>query len=537
MTAVKSEKKARRALISVSDKTNLIPLARVLRKFHIEILSTGGTLKALKEAGIAARAVEDVTGFPEILEGRVKTLHPKIHGGLLFRRDKKSHVQEARQHDIAAIDFVIVNLYPFEKVTCEKSCDLETAVENIDIGGPSMLRSAAKNFDSVTVVCDPEDYPEVIRDLEAQRGKISPALRKKLAVKVFARTAAYDRAISDFFTSRNGTAAGKEPAKHRAENPLPENLELSFRKVCDLRYGENPHQRAAYYVPASAGGKTPFRQLHGKELSYNNLLDIDGALQAIMEFDRPAACVVKHSNPCGVAEDKDPARALELAIECDLMSAFGGILAVNRPCDLRLAEMAYDKLKFFEVFIAPEFDAKALPFLTARKNVRLIEAGISARPETPDYRFIQHGLLVQDRDLPLKLHAAELDKTAHFVTETKLPGSEWEALLFAFKCVKTVKSNAIVITQGFQTVGIGAGQMSRVDAVEIACSKAGYRTEGGYLASDAFFPMPDSIEAAHKAKIKAIIQPGGSIRDGDVIAACDRYGIAMAFTGERHFRH
>ena len=524
----------RRALISVSDKNGLIPFARVLHKYKVEILSTGGTLRTLKEAGIPAKPVEEFTGFPEILEGRVKTLHPKIHGGLLYRRDKKVHRQEAERHGIEAIDLVAVNLYPFEKVTKAASVSLEKAIENIDIGGPSMLRSAAKNFEAVTVLCDPSDYSVVLEEMEKNKGEVSEEVRRHLALKVFRRTAEYDRHIAEFLAGRNGRQK-KAAAAGAAETSLPLRIEWVYQKAKDLRYGENPHQKAALYLAGE--GKRHFTSLHGKELSYNNLADIEGTLDVLREFDRPAACVVKHSNPSGISENKNIVKAMEQAIECDSLSAFGGILGINRPCSLETARAALGKLHFFEVFTAPSFDPAALKALQERKNLRLIEAGNFGDPDPLDTKVLQGGLLVQERDLPLRRRLAELKKNLHFVTREKLNPPEIEDLLFAFKCVKVVKSNAIVIALGRQTVGIGAGQMSRVDSVEIACRKAGWRAERAFLASDAFFPMPDSIEAAAEHKIRAIIQPGGSLKDADVIAACDRFGIAMAFTGERHFRH
>jgi phosphoribosylaminoimidazolecarboxamide formyltransferase / IMP cyclohydrolase len=523
-------KPIRRALISVSDKTGLIDFAKYLQKQKIEILSTGGTLKAMKEAGVPAKAVDEFTGFPEMLDGRVKTLHPKIHGGLLYRRDKKSHEKEAKAHGIEPIDLVVVNLYPFEKVTSDSSVDLETAIENIDIGGPSMLRSAAKNHDAVAVVCDPSDYNEVMRQMEEHKGAVSEDFRRVLAVKVYERTAAYDAAISSFL--------GPKLRKNEAgqNHTLAPSFNIQLKKAADLRYGENPHQAAGYYVEP---GKQPsYKQLHGKELSFNNILDMDATLEVIREFEAPAACVIKHNNPCGVAEDKNTATALEKAIECDSMSAFGGIIGINRPCDLATAQTAFDKLRFFEIFVAPSFDPKALEFLKARQNLRLMEADFNKLASTLDVKWLSSGgALIQNKDLALRQRMSEIKKNLKFVTKTKLSAAELEDMFFAFKCVKVVKSNAIVITQGRQTVGIGAGQMSRIDSVEIACRKAGYRTEGGILASDAFFPMPDSIETAHDHKIKAIIQPGGSLKDADVIAACDEFGIAMAFVGERHFKH
>ncbi|MBI3307566.1 MAG: bifunctional phosphoribosylaminoimidazolecarboxamide formyltransferase/IMP cyclohydrolase [Candidatus Omnitrophica bacterium] len=518
----------RRALISVSDKTGLPVFAKALHKLKIEILSTGGTLKALKAEGIPAIPMEEFTGFPEILEGRVKTLHPKIHGGLLYRRNKKEHVTEAKKHQIEPIDLVVVNLYPFEQVIQKEGVGLETAIENIDIGGPSMLRSAAKNFDSVTVICDPADYGQILEEIK-KNGGTTIELREKLAQKVFSRTSAYDHVIAGYLA--------RQSKKDQTEG-LPFRLDGVYDKVCDLRYGENPHQRAAFYQRTDKPPRFKFEQLHGKELSYNNYLDIEATIDILREFTEPAACIVKHNNPCGIAEDPDIAHGVSLAVECDSMSAFGGIIGINRLCDKKTAQEALDKLRFFEVFVAPSFDSGALKLLKERKNLRIITVDALEHAGGPyDLRFIKGGILLQDRDQPTPLHLDQLKKNLSFVTESKVSGSEIDDLIFAWKCVKVVKSNAIVITQGRQTVGIGAGQMSRVDSVEIACRKAGYRTDGGILASDAFFPMPDSIEEAARYKIRAIIQPGGSLRDADVIAACNRFGIAMAFTGARHFRH
>ncbi len=532
-----ASKAIKKALISVSDKTGLIPFAKFLHQKKVSILSTGGTLKALVEAGIPAVAVDEYTGFPEMMDGRVKTLHPKIHGGLLYRRDQKSHVEQAKKHGIEAIDLVVVNLYPFEKVTSNPDVELETAIENIDIGGPSMLRSAAKNHDSVAVVTEPADYARVQAEMEAHKGAVTQELRRELALKVFQRTAAYDAAISGFLG--NKLKSESAPAAAASEETLPAELKYAYVKNMDLRYGENPHQKAAFYIPASRASRGPaFKQLHGKELSFNNLLDIEATLEVMKEFEEPAACVIKHNNPCGIAENKNAAIALEKAVECDSMSAFGGIVGLNRVCDMAAAEMAFDKLKFFEVLCAPSFDPKALAFLQKRQNLRLIQFDPKTLPDQPyDCKRLSNGMLVQERNLPLPARKAMLKKNVRFVTQVRLSDTELEDLIFAFKCVKVVKSNAIVITQGRQTVGIGAGQMSRVDSVEIACSKAGYRTEGGLLASDAFFPMPDSIEVAAQHKIKGIIQPGGSLKDPDVIATCDRFKIAMALTSERHFKH
>jgi len=508
----------KRALLSVSDKTGLIPFARFLHHEKVEILSTGGTLAALKEARIPVRSVSDFTGFPEILEGRVKTLHPKIHGGILYRRDKRSHIREAREHGLQPIDLVVVNLYPFEEVT-KKKVSLETAIENIDIGGPALLRSAAKNYDSVVVVTDPADYPVVLEEMKRNGGKVSRGMRSRLAEKVFERTATYDRSIADYLKQKGETGTAF----------LPSRLDTIYEKSEVLRYGENPHQRGALYRKLSGSG-LDFKVLHGKEISFNNLLDFEATLDVLREFDRPTACVVKHTNPCGIAEGKNLTEAVEKAVACDPMSAFGGIVGLNRPCDLKTAKKIYELLNFLEIIVTVRFEAKALEFLKTRKNVRLIEVGSFTEDGPWDLRFTKFGVLLQDRD---RIERPKLKG----VTKVRLGKKELEELLFAWKCVKTVRSNAIVITQGRQTVGIGAGQMSRVDSVQIAIRKAGFRTEGGFLASDAFFPMPDSIELAEKAKIKAIIQPGGSIRDPEVIEACDRAGIAMALTGARHFRH
>lgn len=528
-----SLKPIRQALISVSDKNGLIPFVQYLDKQKVKILSTGGTLKAIRDAGVNAVPVDDYTGFPEMMDGRVKTLHPKIHGGLLYRRDKQEHADQAKKHGIEAIDLVVVNLYPFEKVTSNPSVDLETAIENIDIGGPSMLRSAAKNYDSVTVICDPNDYTRVMQDMETNKGAVSHDLKQELALKVFERTSAYDGAIFSFLSKKT-----KPQIAPQETSVMPAEIKLEYVKNTDIRYGENPHQLAAFYLPKKRAAKGPaFKQHHGKELSFNNLLDIEAAVEIIKEFEDPAVCVIKHNNPCGVAEDKSLAKALEYAVESDPLSAFGGIVGINRPCTLAIAELAFEKLKFFEVLVAPSFEADALAMMQKRQNLRLIEFEKTEPSDPYDFKVLANGLLVQQRDWPLTTRMETLKKNLNFVTSVKLGANELDDLLFAFKCVKVVKSNAIVLTQGRRTVGIGAGQMSRVDSVDIACRKAGERTQGGYMASDAFFPMPDSIEIAAKHKIKAIIQPGGSLKDPDVIAACNQFGIAMALTGERHFKH
>lgn len=519
--------KIRRTIISVSDKTGLIPFARGLRKHGVEILSTGGTLRALRKEKISAAAVSDFTQFPEILEGRVKTLHPKILGGILYRRGKKLHEKEAKAHQIFPIDLVVVNLYPFEKITKKENVSLETAIENIDIGGPALLRAAAKNYESVTVVTDPVDYEAVLGELEKHKGKTSLEFRSRLAQKVFERTSLYDHIISSFL---------KEKQAPPETSSLPAKLDVVFEKAQDLRYGENPHQRGALYRRVGKP-RFDFKVLHGKELSFNNLLDFETTVDVLREFDSIAACVVKHTNPCGAAEGKDLPEALVKAIEGDPLSAFGGIIGLNRTCDLVTAKKLYELLHFLEIVVTPKFEADALRFLKIRKNVRLIEIGKISEGGPWDMRFVKLGILLQDRDRPIRLHEKELRKKIHCVTKTKVSSNDLDELLFAWKVAKMVRSNAIVISNRHQTVGIGAGQMSRVDSMEIACRKAGFRAEGACLASDAFFPMPDSIELAGKVGIRAIIQPGGSIRDGDVIAASDNAGIAMVLTGERHFKH
>ncbi len=516
--------KIKRALLSVSDKTDLIPLARALHRQKIEILSTGGTLKVLRAAHVPARSVSEVTGFPEILEGRVKTLHPYIHGGVLYRRGKKGDEREVKRLRIPPIDMVVVNLYPFDQVT-QKKVKLETALENIDIGGPALLRAAAKNFESVVVVTDPKDYGAVIAELN--KGAVSRRLRAHLAQKVFEKVSFYDHLIASYL---------KREEDHRSVSELPKRLDVIYEKSLDLRYGENPHQRGALYRRLGRP-RFEFKILHGKELSFNNLLDIEATIDVLREFQKKAACVVKHSNPCGIAEGKTLAQAVERAIDSDSVSAFGGIVGMNSPCDAETARRLYELLKFVEVIVAPRFDSRALQIFKERKNVRLVEIGKISEGGPWDLRFTKFGVLLQDRNRPVRLHEKALRARLKWVTQTKLKKEDLDELIFAWKCAKTVRSNAIVITKNRQTVGIGAGQMSRVDSAEIACRKAGYRAEGGYLASDAFFPMPDSIELAHKAGIRAIIQPGGSIRDADVIQACNHFAIAMAFTGERHFRH
>ena len=520
--------KIKRAVISVSDKTGLIPLAKELRKFGVEIFSTGGTLALLKKNKIIVHSISELTGFPEILDGRVKTLHPKVHGGLLYLRSEKSHVREAKAHGIEPIDMVVVNLYPFRETIQKPNVTLKSAVEQIDIGGPSMLRSAAKNFESVTVICDPVDYPKVIEELKSGNGKVSAELRKQLAVKVFRHTSVYDREISRYLSEKMET---------QDEAQLPAIFDNVFIRSAPLRYGENPHQRAALYKPFGGKMRFHFKQFQGKELSYNNILDFEAAVDILREFKEPAACVVKHNNPCGISVHERITEAVSAAVDSDPLSAFGGIVGVNQTCDLALASIALQKLSFFEVLLAPNFTKDALEVLKSRKNLRVLQIDGLNDSEPYDLRFMKSGLLVQDHDQSVLNHEKKLKQNLKWVTKEKLKARETDDLIFAWKCAKVVRSNAIVLTHGKQTIGIGCGQMSRVDSVRLACMKAGTRTKGAFLASDGFFPMPDNIEVAYEHGIRAIIQPGGSIRDQDVIAACDQTGIAMALTGNRHFKH
>jgi len=543
--------KIRRAIVSVSDKTDLIPLVKELKRFKVEIFSTGGTLALLKKNKIAARSITELTGFPEILDGRVKTLHPKVHGGLLFLRSSKTQVSEAKKHGIFPIDMVVVNLYHFRETIRKPGVSLKEVVEQIDIGGPSMLRSASKNFGSVAVVSDPKDYHTVIEEIKKNEGSLSVELRRSLAVKAFRHTSAYDREISRYLSSAPFPRTGEsmDPRlKHSGavllslhsgmtESALPEVFDEVFERSEILRYGENPHQRAALYKQVGESSRFSFEQFQGKELSYNNILDFESAVDILREFKEPAACVVKHNNPSGISADPKISVALAQAIAGDPVSAFGGIVGINETCDAHLAQLVFEKLPFFEVMIAPQYTKEALEILKSRKNLRIIQIQGLYDIEPYDFRVTKSGLLLQDRDKPIWEHEAQLKKNLRWVTEKKLKPKEINHLIFAWKCAKVVRSNAIVLTKGKQTVGIGCGQMSRVDSVKLACMKAGERTRGSILASDGFFPMADNIEIAHEYGICAIIQPGGSIRDQEVIDACNNFGIAMVFTGERHFRH
>jgi phosphoribosylaminoimidazolecarboxamide formyltransferase/IMP cyclohydrolase len=517
----------RRALLSVSDKTGIVEFARELRERGIEILSTGGTAKLLTSHGIPVKEVAEHTGFPEIMGGRVKTLHPKIHGGLLARRGLDEEVM--REHAIEAIDLLAVNLYPFAATVSRPDCTYEDAVDNIDIGGPAMVRAAAKNHASVTVVVDPQDYRGILDELAANQGSTRIAMRQKLSAKAFAHTAQYDAMVSAYFTGAIG--GGAAPT-------FPDDLNLSFRKRVDLRYGENPHQTAAFYTDPRAIGAsvTAARQLQGKELSYNNIADSDSALECVRQFATPGCVIVKHANPCGAARCGSIGEAYSRAYKTDPTSAYGGIIAFNRELDLSTARTIVEQ-QFVEVILAPSVADDAKEVLAARDNVRLLVTGDLSLPVTQllEYKSVSGGLLVQTRDSGA-IRAQELR------TVTKRPPTltELDDLIFAWRVAKYVKSNAIVAVRDTATVGIGAGQMSRVISSKIAAMKAreeGLSLESASVASDAFFPFRDGLDALAEFGVKAIIQPGGSRRDAEVIAAADEHGIAMVFTGMRHFRH
>ena len=525
-----------RALVSVYDKTGIVEFAHALVKSKVEIVSTGGTAKLLRDAGLAVRDIADLTGWPEMLGGRVKTLHPKVHGGILFRRGVAGDRDQVRQQEIAPIDLVVVNLYPFEATAARPDLTVEELIENIDIGGPAMVRSAAKNMDSVAVVTDPADYAAVASELAASGG-FSLATRVSLARKAFAATARYDGMIATelerLAVSGQGLALGERPL-------LPERVHIALARHAALRYGENPHQQAALYIPAgcAASGLAGARQLQGKELSYNNLVDLDAAWSLAQEFAGPAAVIIKHNNPCGVAEQATLAEAFRQALACDPVSAFGGVLAFNRPLD---GEAAAEVAKLFvECVVAPGYTPGAQEALAGKRSLRLIEIGTEQPSQAQsqpaalplELKRISGGVLLQEQDRrPL------LESELKVVTKRQPSGEEMAAMLFAWKVAKHVKSNAIVFARAGRTVGVGAGQMSRVDSVKLAVMKAVEPRAGSVVASDAFFPFPDGVEEAARAGAVAVIQPGGSVRDADVIAAADRLGISMVFTGVRHFRH
>jgi len=514
----------RRAILSVTDKTGLVEFARKLSSLNVELVSTGGTAKLLRDSGVRVQDISELTGFPEMLDGRVKTLHPKVHGGILHRRENSAHRSAVAEHGIQPIDMVVVNLYAFEKTAARPNVEFEELIENIDIGGPSMIRSAAKNFQDVAVVTSPSDYDAIAEEMSASGGQLSAATKWRLAQKAFATTAAYDSAIAS--TLERVSANGRY-SFHPAEE-FPATLRLSFAKIMDLRYGENPHQKAAMYSDGSATGVANGHQLQGKELSYNNIVDLQAAWDLAQEFDEPVCAIIKHTNPCGTATGQNLLEAYKKALDCDPVSAFGGVIGVNRTIDGAAAEeMA--KL-FLEVIAAPGFDDAAKAKFAAKKNLRLVE--IKPSPQRWVLKNVSGGILLQDADLrPL----AESD--LKLVSKRPPTPEEKRALLFAWKVCKHVKSNAIVYARDGQTVGVGAGQMSRVDSCRIGAMKAVLPLKGTVAASDAFFPFPDGVEEIAKAGATAIIQPGGSLRDEEVIAAADRLGLAMIFTGVRHFRH
>jgi len=504
-----------RALISVSDKTGIVELAKSLDKMGWEIISTGGTYKTLQEAGIKVTKVAEITGFPEILEGRVKTLHPRVHGGILAKRIPE-HLEQLREHQIDLIDMVVVNLYPFRQTIAKPDVTHEEAIENIDIGGPSMIRAAAKNYMDVAVVVRPERYQQIIAELE-QTGRIGEETRRELAWEAFTHTAVYDAMVSAYLAPAHGTLSG-------------ENFIIAGEKVYGLRYGENPHQQAAFYRNMMPGAGLPdARQLNGKELSYNNIIDTQAAWSLVREFEEPACVIVKHTNPCGVAIADNIKDAYEKAFAADSLSAYGGIIALNRPVDEATAELIAKP--FMEVIIAPDFEERALQVLKAKVNLRLLKMAIIAK-EPWEFKSVEGGFVVQETDNDtFDVH------TAQTVTKAAPDEKQLKNLAFAWKIVKHVKSNAIVIAKDGVTVGIGAGQMNRVGAAEIALKGKEDLSSGAVMASDAYFPFGDTVELAGKYGVKAIIQPGGSIRDEESITMCDKLGIAMIFTGVRHFKH
>ena len=516
--------KIRRALISVSDKTGIVDFAKVLAAQGVEILSTGGTARLLADNAIAVTEVGDYTGFPEMMDGRVKTLHPRVHGGILARRDRDDHLAAMREHDIPPIDMVVVNLYPFARAVARPDCTMDEAIENIDIGGPAMVRAAAKNHAFVAIVTDPGDYKALGVKLRASGGALALADRYALAAKAYSHTAEYDGMISSWLTARD--ARGKARA-------FPDRLNLQFRLAQTLRYGENPHQEAAFYVERDPppGTLASFRQLHGKELSYNNLADADAAWECCRTFDVPACVIIKHANPCGVAIAESPLEAYRRAFLTDPTSAFGGIIAFNRPVDADTARAVSGQ--FVEVVIAPGYAPAALEVFGAKKNIRLLEISTEREQNRLEMKRVGGGMLVQTPD---DYDVAEL----RVVTRRQPTQAQINDLVFAFRVAKFVKSNAIVFCADGMTLGVGAGQMSRVDSTRIAAIKAknaDLSLEGSVAASDAFFPFRDGLDVVARAGAAAVIQPGGSVRDGEVIAAADEHGIAMVFTGMRHFRH
>jgi phosphoribosylaminoimidazolecarboxamide formyltransferase/IMP cyclohydrolase len=512
-----------RAILSVTDKTGLTDLARKLSGMGVDLISTGGTAKLLRDSNIPVKDISELTGFPEMLDGRVKTLHPKVHGGILHRRENAVHRAAVTEHGIKPIDMVVVNLYAFEKTAAKPGVSFDELIENIDIGGPSMIRSAAKNFQDVAVVTSPADYSAIAEEMAKSGGELSSATKWRLAQKAFATTAAYDSAIAS--TLERVSANGESTFQDKG---FPQSLRLSFSKIMDLRYGENPHQKAAMYSDGSGQGVANGRQIQGKELSYNNIVDLQAAWDLAQEFDEPVCAIIKHTNPAGTATGKTLPEAYRKALESDPVSAFGGVIGVNRPIDGTAAEeMA--KL-FLEVIAAPKFDDTAKAIFSAKKNLRLVE--VTNAPPKWVLKDVSGGILLQDADVR-PLHDSDLK----VVTKRAPTAEEKRALLFAWKVCKHVKSNAILYARDGQTVGVGAGQMSRVDSCKMGAMKAVLPLQGTVAASDAFFPFPDGVEEIAKTGATAIIQPGGSVRDQEVIDAADRHGMAMLFTGVRHFRH
>jgi phosphoribosylaminoimidazolecarboxamide formyltransferase/IMP cyclohydrolase len=515
--------KIERAILSVTDKTGLVEFAKKLTAMDVELVSTGGTARLLREAGIAVKDIAELTGFPEMLDGRVKTLHPMVHGGILHRRENPAHVSSIEEHGIVPIDMIVVNLYAFEKTAAKPGVHFEEIIENIDIGGPSMIRSAAKNFQDVAVVTSASDYDAIAKEMKASHGTLSLETNWRLAQKAFATTAAYDSAIASTLE-----LISPEEFELEADKGFPQTLRMSFQKSMDLRYGENPHQSAAMYSDRSGTGVANGRQIQGKELSYNNIVDLQAAWDLAQEFEETVCTIIKHTNPCGTATAAKLVDAYKKALECDPVSAFGGVIGVNRDIDANTAE-ELAKL-FVEAIAAPGFEPAALERFSAKKNLRLVE--IKHVPQKWVLKNVSGGILLQDNDMrPLQPSDLKV------VTQRQPTPEEMRALLFAWRVAKHVKSNAIVYSRDGQSVGIGAGQMSRVDSCRIGAMKAVLPTQGTVAASDAFFPFPDGVEEIAKAGSTAIIQPGGSLRDPEVIEAADRLGLAMVFTGVRHFRH
>lgn len=525
--------KARRALISLSDKAGLEKLVKGLNELGIEIMSTGGTAQKISSFGVPVVDVSSYTGFPEMLDGRVKTLHPKIHGGLLALRDNEEHMRVLEEHEILPIDIVVVNLYPFEQTIMKDGVTFEEAIENIDIGGPTMLRSAAKNLKHVAVVSSPMQYDALLKELEENNCELSDKTLQQFAAEVFARTSQYDSLIADYLKENSEKRDTKNEIR---DTNLSGEVSVELKKVQDLRYGENPHQKAAFYrdVNSKDIGVADATKLQGKELSFNNIMDINAALEMVKDFDTPAVSIVKHSNPCGIATADDLEKAYRDALDCDRLSAFGSIMGFNRPISRHMAGVILKEVDFVECIIAPEYDEEALEVFSAKKNLRILRLPVSKALDSDekDMKKVVGGVLIQDLDnKDISIDDLKV------VTDKKPSEDLMEAALFGWKVVKHVKSNAIVLCKGTKSVGIGAGQMSRVDSVIISIRKAGERARGAILASDAFFPKADSIEEAAKAGIAAIIQPGGSIRDQEVIDACNRLDMPMILTGARHFKH